>query len=67
MSTFLSPVKLAKSLNTTDTDAKTKGENVIKKRVIGGIEYDEGKWPWLVSLQGDIPEIKVKLVNLILK
>ena len=32
----------------------------IVKRVIGGETFEEGKWPWLVSLQGKIPEVKVK-------
>ena len=30
------------------------------KRVIGGAAFEEGKWPWLVSLQGQIPEVKVR-------
>ncbi|ELU11834.1 hypothetical protein CAPTEDRAFT_188642 [Capitella teleta] len=29
------------------------------KRVIGGIEFEEGKWPWLVSLQGKIPDFTI--------
>ena len=32
------------------------------KRVIGGETFEEGKWPWLVSLQGQIPEITVRLL-----
>jgi secreted trypsin-like serine protease len=28
----------------------------LVKRLIGGTGFEEGKWPWLVSLQGKVPE-----------
>ena len=35
------------------------------KRIIGGAGFQEGKWPWLVSLQGKIPEVTVRLIYFI--
>ena len=35
------------------------GPHRIVKRLIGGSGFAEGKWPWLVSLQGKVPDTMV--------
>lgn len=38
----------------TDESGSVHGHRIVK-RVIGGAGFAQGKWPWLVSLQGKIP------------
>ncbi|KAK2150644.1 hypothetical protein LSH36_397g02037 [Paralvinella palmiformis] len=38
------------------SSADSKGHSRVR-RVIGGEEFNAGKWPWLVSLQGRIPDL----------